>query len=214
QQMIALPEALELEPGDTAIIVGLVDSGVAMRHPELSGRLRPGLTTCDLSDDPLDPAVTLVRPPPHGQDVSDDEGHGTACAGIMVANGYQIFRGCAGAARLLPVKALVGAYLSGQASATAVGSLADIDAGLKTCIDLDARVVNLSFGTPETDLEPGDPIPHLDIVRYAAGRNCLLVAASGNQGDLVKYYPAALPGVIAVGSIDEDGVPSRFSSRG
>ena len=214
QELIGLPAALDLEPGDTAIIVGLVDSGVSMFHPELSGRLRPGLTTCDLSDDPLDPGMTLVRPPPHGQDVSDDEGHGTACAGILVANGYQIYRGCAGAARLLPIKALIGARLAGQSHATAVGSLLDIDAGLKMCIDLGARVINMSFGTAATELEPGDPIPHEDIASYAAVRDCVLVAASGNEGDDVKYYPAALPGVIAVGAVGPNGEPTSFSSRG
>src|SRR5207302_10788761 len=51
-------------------------------------------------------------------------------------------------------------------------------------------------------------------VRYAEGRDCVLIAASGNQGDLVKYYPAALPGVIAVGAIGESGAPAPFSSRG
>jgi subtilisin family serine protease len=214
QELIGLAPALELEPGDTAIIVGLVDSGVSMFHPELSGRLRPGLTTCDLSEDPLDPGMTLVRPPPHGQDVSDDEGHGTACAGILVANGYQIFRGCAGASRLLPIKALIGARLAGQTHATAVGSLLDIDAGLKMCIDLGAHVINMSFGTAATELEPGDPIPHEDIASYAALRDCVLVAASGNQGDDVKYYPAALPAVIAVGAVGPNGEPMAFSSRG
>jgi len=40
------------------------------------------------------------------------------------------------------------------------------------------------------------------------------VAASGNRSGLFEYYPAALPGVIAVGSIDRHGMPSDFMTRG
>ncbi|MCA9685496.1 MAG: S8 family serine peptidase, partial [Myxococcales bacterium] len=43
---------------------------------------------------------------------------------------------------------------------------------------------------------------------------CVLVAASGNDGDRVRYFPAAAEGVIAVGSVGPSGAPSSFSSRG
>ena len=42
----------------------------------------------------------------------------------------------------------------------------------------------------------------------------MLVAASGNSGASERYYPAALPGVIAVGSVGADRRPSRFTTRG
>jgi hypothetical protein len=38
--------------------------------------------------------------------------------------------------------------VSGRAKPTALGALADIDAALKLAVDLGARVLNLSFGTP------------------------------------------------------------------
>jgi subtilisin family serine protease len=43
---------------------------------------------------------------------------------------------------------------------------------------------------------------------------CVLVAASGNSGVAERYYPAALPDVIAVGSVGENGRRSSFSSYG
>jgi subtilisin family serine protease len=214
--MIGAREALRHEPGDTALIVAIVDSGVDLEHPEFEGRLRPGVDAVHL---PFERVARWVRVAPGGGrlvrgEPRDDMGHGTACAGIIGARGERVPAGLAGAARLLPVRALVGARIAGRGSLTAVGAIPDIDAGLKRAIDLGARVLNLSFGTAETALESGDPLPHAEIVRYALARGCILVAASGNTGDHVRYFPAALPGVVAVGSVGPAATPSRFTSRG
>jgi subtilisin family serine protease len=95
-----------------------------------------------------------------------------------------------------------------------VGALADIDAGMKRLIDLDVRIVNMSFGTPQSALARDDPPPHEEVVRYALARGVLLVAASGNSGAFERYFPAALPGVIAVGAVDDALRPCSFSTRG
>ena len=58
------------------------------------------------------------------------------------------------------------------------------------------------------------PLPHRRVVDYAIHQGCILVAAAGNSGIAEKYYPAALPEVIAVGSVDEAGRRSRFSTFG
>ena len=54
-----IDEALRLEAGDPAVLVGLADTGVALAHPELRERVRAGFDSVD-----LDPAtvggVTLV----------------------------------------------------------------------------------------------------------------------------------------------------------
>ena len=42
----------------------------------------------------------------------------------------------------------------------------------------------------------------------------MLVAASGNSGGETRYWPAAYPGVIAVGSVGPGATPSNFSTRG
>ena len=81
-----------------------------------------------------------------------------------------------------------------------MGSIADIDAALKLAVDLGATVLNLSFGTPASAVDPSEPRPHAAAVSYAARRGCTLVAASGNRGDRIAYYPAVLPEVI-----DADG---------
>ena len=215
QEMIGAREALRREPGDTALIVAVVDSGVDLEHPEFEGRLRPGIDAVHLPLERMARWVKVKRDRSWTRgEPRDDMGHGTACAGIIGARGRRIPVGLAGAARLLPVRALVGARVVGRDALTAIGAIPDIDAGVKRAIDLGARVFNLSFGTPETALDSGDPEPHVDVVRYALARGCILVAASGNTGDHVRYFPAALPGVVAVGSIGRDGTPSRFTTRG
>ena len=213
-ELIGAREALRREPGDTALIVAVVDSGVDLEHPEFEGRLRPGVDAVHL---PLERVSRFVRVREGRRkrgEPRDDMGHGTACAGIIGARGQRVPPGLAGAARLLPVRALVGARVAGREGLTAIGAIPDIDAGLKRAIDLGARVLNLSFGTPETALDSGDPQPHVEVIRYALARGCILVAASGNTGDHVRYFPAALPGVIAVGSVGKSEAPSRFTSRG
>ena len=95
-----------------------------------------------------------------------------------------------------------------------IGAIYDIDIGVKRAIDLGAKVLNMSFGTAASSLEPGDPKPHTDIVKYGVARGCVMVAASGNSGKQEEFYPAAHQGVIAVGAVDKTGTPCSFSTRG
>jgi subtilisin family serine protease len=214
-RMIGALSALRSEPGDSALIVAIVDSGVDLDHVEFRGRLRPGIDAVNLPDERVSHSIRLSRRRrTRKAEPMDDMGHGSACAALVGARGQRIAPGLAGAARILPVRVLCGARMSGSANLTAVGAVPDIDAGVKTAIDLGARVLNLSFGTPESALREGDPIPHAEIVDYAIARGCVLVAASGNSGDSTTYFPAALPGVIAVGSVGPLGRPSTFSTRG
>jgi subtilisin family serine protease len=213
--MIGADEALEEEGGDSTLIVAIVDSGVALDHPEFAGRLRPGADTVDLPAEQVSRGVKLYGDF-RGRDRQpmDEMGHGTACASIIGALGQGMPRGLAADARLLPVRALAGAMLSEVDEPTAVGGIPDIDLAVKTAVDLGARVLNLSFGTPESALRPDDPVPHVEVIRYALARNCVLIAASGNSGDRTNYFPAALPGVLAVGAVGPTGHPARFTTRG
>lgn len=213
RELIRLPQALAYEPGDPATVIGLADTGVAVQHEELSTRLRAGFDSVD-----LDPAtvggLTLVGDyRKRGERPQDEVGHGTGCAGILVARGRDIPPGGAGACGLTPVRVL-GAAVGADDRRFGVGALDNIDAGMKRLIDLGVKVINMSFGTPESSLGADAPKPHEEIVRYALARGVILVAASGNSGLTEKYYPAAHEGVIAVGAIDSQRRPASFSTRG
>ena len=114
----------------------------------------------------------------------------------------------------MPLRALAAAKVADRVAPTALGTLTDIDLAVKLAVDLGARVLNLSFGTPESALREGDPMPHVEVIEYALAHGCILIAASGNSGDRLRYLPACLPGVIAVGAVGVDGRPARFTTRG
>lgn len=208
-------EAHELEPGDERVTVGLVDTGVSIGHPELQRKLLAGYDTVDIGLDESPGGMRLIGDS-RGDDFTptDYVGHGTHVAGIVGATGWELPPGLAGLSLLLPVRVLAASLPAGASRPVGVGALPDISSGLKIAIDLGARVLNLSFGTSESDVDPHGPLPHADVVAYAEHSGCILVAASGNSGRAERYYPAALPQVIAVGSVDSAGARSHFSTYG
>ena len=214
-ERVHAPEAHKLEAGDERVTVGLVDTGVAIGHPELQRKLLAGYDTVDIGVGETPEGMRLVGDS-RGDDFtpSDCVGHGTHVAGIVGATGWELPPGIAGLSLLLPLRVLAAAIARGAERPAGVGALPDISSGLKVAIDLGARVLNLSFGTAESDVDPHGPRPHADVVSYAERFGCVLVAASGNSGRAERYYPAALPAVIAVGSVDETGGRSHFSTYG
>lgn len=212
---IRAQEAMSVEPGDPALIVSVVDTGVELDHPELQGQVRPGWDSVQLGTTSFGQGIEALGDWSEPDPVPNDEvGHGTSCTSIIAGLGRKIPPGIAGDCGLLPVRVLGSARFPGSKSVTGVGALSDIDAGVKTAIDLGGRVLNMSFGTAVGDLEANDPRPHEDVVRYGLARGCVMVAASGNSGKEETYYPAASEGVIAVGAVDGEGRPSEFSTRG
>jgi subtilisin family serine protease len=209
-------EAMAYEPGDSGVSVAVVDCGVAPHHPETVHRFRSGFDTVQLGSSDFAPGVTLLGDETLVDTKPIDEyvGHGMACAGIIGAVGQRIPPGLAGECSLLPVRVLGAAKLPGKAEPVGLGAISDIDAGMKMAIDLEGKVLNMSFGTPDSALEPEAPKPHADVVKYALLRGCVLVAASGNSGSEEVYWPAAYEGVIAAGSCGSDEKPSHFTTRG
>jgi subtilisin family serine protease len=209
-------EAMAYEPGDPGVIIGIVDTGVAPHHPETTRRFRSGFDTVQLGASDFAQGVSLLGDTAVADTKPIDEfvGHGMACAGIIGALGDEIPPGLAGNCSLLPLRVLGAARLPGKTSAVGLGAISDIDMGMKMAIELGAKVLNMSFGTADGALDPHAEKPHADVVRYALTRNCVLVAASGNSGKEEVYWPAAYEGVIAVGSVDADGKPSHFTTRG
>lgn len=82
---------------------------------------------------------------------------------------------------------------------------------LADCINQQVEVVNLSIGGP------GQPDPQeLSLFNALMARGTTIVAAMGNermQGSPTSY-PAAVPGVVAVGATSRNDVVANFSNRG
>ena len=133
---------------------------------------------------------------------------------MIGARGWQLPPGVGGRCRLLPVRVLAAAVAGPGGDRFGVGAISEINLGIKLAVDLGADVVNLSFGTPASALDPDAPPPHAAVVGYADRVGCVLVAASGNAGTEEGFHPAVDPRVVAVGSVGLDGTRSGFSSYG
>jgi subtilisin family serine protease len=216
REMINAVEALAYEPGDPAVIVGVVDSGIATVHAEFGRQIRSGYDTVRLGSSEMAGGVTLLGDR-SGTDTNPADrfvGHGSGCAAIIGALGEAMPPGLAGDAQILPIRSLGAARFPGRTAAVGIGAIGDLDMGVKMAVDLGARIINMSFGTDDEALEPGAAKPHAESVAYAAARGCTLVAASGNSGDARTYWPACFPEVIAVGACDPGYRPCSFSTTG
>ena len=213
-ERVGAPEALSMEAGDRRTITAAVDTGVALGHPEFQGKLWVGFDTVDLGMG-LVGGVRLFGDS-SGRDFkpADLVGHGTQVAGVIGARGEKLPPGLAGRSPVMPLRVLGAARVVENGKLVGVGGLIDIDLGIKVALDIGAKVLNLSFGTPASALDDGAPRPHADIMRYAMARGAVLVAAAGNSGEEEDFYPAALPEAIAVGSVDAEGRRSKFSTYG
>lgn len=197
-------------------VVAILDTGVDPTHPELAGVMwvNEREIPANLKDDDhngyiddrigWDHSGDLFQiPPPTNGDANpaDYQGHGTHCAGIVAArsNNSRGIAGVAGgpnACRIMAVKIFPLALTSISARA------------LVYAVDNGADVISMSWGGPwRTQVLE-------DAIHYALDAGVVLVAASGNWGDDMLIYPAAYPGVIAVGATDHNDRVTVFSSIG
>jgi len=173
--------AWDLHTGDNSIILSIIDTGVDYNHPEFAGRIVAGYDFINNDNDPM-----------------DDGNHGTACAGIAAAAGNNGI-GVAGVnwgCQIMPVKVL---------NASGSGSYASIANGITFAADNGSRVLSLSLGGTSSSSTL------LNAVNYAYGLDCVIMAARGNNNNVISFYPASYANAIAVGAIspcDERKNPS------
>jgi subtilisin family serine protease len=150
----------------------------------------------DLKDNLVDGINLLATNAPP----EDDNGHGTQLAGILAARGgNQIgISGVLWKAKVMPIKVL---DKNGEGDDFIVAK------GIRYAADKGAKIILMSSGIPtySANME--------EAVAYAQKRGVLVVAATGNEGDRVNY-PAAFPGVIAVGGVNSKDQWSSFSNYG
>jgi len=129
--------------------------------------------------------------------LTDAVGHGTGMAGLIVGHGR--IRGVAPEATVMAIRAETGA----SGSSTAVG------AALRWAVRNGAMIASISIASQDAD----------EVLRQAVenalSSNVIVVAAAGNRskGEAVGY-PAAYPGVVAVGGVGPDGQASAAAVSG
>lgn len=168
--------------------IAIVDTGVDLNHPDLEGKLLPGVDM--VSDETCTPGA------------QDLNGHGTHVAGIAAAatnNGIGV-AGVAPSAGILPVRVL---------DSTGSGTGQDIANGIRWAADHGAQVINLSLG---------NDVPVVDVtglgsaVDYAWNRGVVIVAAAGNATSPLCDFPAASTHAVCVAATDSAAFPSTYSN--
>src|SRR4051794_35449874 len=237
---IDAPEAWSLGATGLGVTVAVVDTGIALTHPELAGRIatNPGETgggrETNHVDDDHDGYVDDWR----GWDwvggdnePADEHGHGTHVSGTIAAPQDAVgVAGVAPDARILPLRVL---DASGSGSGSAVASAFDL-AGR-----LGIPVVNASLGSSglttagrtAINLHPntlhvvaaghgGDKNPTTPTQPFAAPRpDHRPRRAAGNDGhnnDTTPTYPCAIPApnIVCVGATDNRDARASFSNVG
>ncbi len=167
--------AWDITTGDSSTILAILDTGIALNSPEFEGRILPGYDFVNSDNIPV-----------------DDYGHGTKMAGVAAAAGGNgiLIAGMNWNCRILPVKIL---------NSKGSGLYSWFVEGITFAVDHGARVISISSGGTAADSTLADAIT------YAQSRGAIIIASMGNANSETPDYPAAYPGVIAVGAINNRG---------
>ncbi|HXK13435.1 MAG TPA: S8 family serine peptidase [Gaiellaceae bacterium] len=180
-----------------SVKVAVIDSGIDGSHPDLVGR------------------VVAARSFVGGSPYTDQQGHGTFIAGLIAANPTNN-EGIAGMA--FNAQLLVAKVVGPDGTVSLQGEVAAIH----WAVDHGARVINLSLGGVRDPLNPQlDTYSPLEqaAVEYAYSKGVVVVAAVGNGPQSpatpwkFAHYPAALPHVIGVSAVRQDGAVPVYSNR-
>ncbi|MFB6890592.1 type VII secretion-associated serine protease mycosin [Kitasatospora sp. NPDC056327] len=172
------------------VTVAVIDSGVLKEHQDLTGQVLAG---ADFTGQKTD-------------GTEDTSGHGTGMASLIAGHGHGTGAGIMGLApksKILPVRITLDE-----------GSLlpqSEVARAIRYAVDHGAKVINMSIGGPSG----ADP-EERSAVNYALDKDVVVVASTGNDGDKngAVEYPAAFPGVVAVGAVDRNGLIWSKSSSG
>lgn len=191
QKRIGCEAAWDISTGDPGFMVAVVDTGVYYAHEELAGQV--------LVPDEAFPGeqLDLIN---HDNTVEDEDGHGTAIAGIIAAktNNNRTLAGIAFNCRILPVKI---------AATTDFGNMSDIATGIMLAATLGARVISCSwYGGRNAEMETA--------VDELVNQGKLLVVCAGNKSSTTSSYPAGYPGCMSVGASATDDACTWFSNHG
>jgi hypothetical protein len=203
-------EAFERGDETTIPLVGIIDTGVDLDHPDLADNLwtNPGEILGNEIDDDHNGFVDDF----YGWDFSGNDsqwivedndptdyyGHGTHCAGIVASvrdNGMGV-SGINTPCRIMAIKIFP----------LAISSVCS--KGIIYAADMGCEVINMSWGGsfPSKLIE--------DALDYSIYKGVLPIAAAGNSGGEDNFYPAAFSQIFAVGASNSDDEVTCFSTYG
>ncbi|WP_149180662.1 type VII secretion-associated serine protease mycosin [Streptomyces sp. TRM49041] len=202
-QRVLLDELWEDTKGK-GVRVAVIDTGVDTANPQLKPAVDAS-AGADFLKAGKDAPTDSKRGKTNG--TVDEVGHGTKVAGIIAARPRKGtgFVGLAPEATIIPIRQ------NDEKNSGTSKTMAD---AIDHAIAKDAHVINISQDT--TQALRGDSDLAKAVAR-ALRKEIVVVASAGNNGldgKLKNTYPAAFPGVLAVGSSDRNNERAPFSQAG
>lgn len=168
--------------GSASIIIAILDTGVDLTHPDL--RLVPGYDFGCNDSNPMPEIGT------------EDDAHGTCCAGIASAIGNNSIgvAGIAAGCSVMPLKIADNfGYIDFTYSINA----------LTYAGDHNVDIISMSYGAFSLLIDVYDL--HEQAIDYAYNHGAILFASVGNQNESTIKYPAFNSKVIGVGAASPGG---------
>jgi type VII secretion-associated serine protease mycosin len=180
------------------VTVAVLDTGVNAALPELAGVVVEGE---DSTGEKTDGRRDLDQ---------RDGGHGTEMAALIAGQGggRTDFVGIAPEAKILPIHDT--SRLGDQN-----GAYESYARAIRFAADHGAEVINMSQGVTSASLDGHCDSGVQDAIAYAADRDVVIVASSGNTGSTSNWpeLPGSCAGVLAVGAIDPALRPWKGTQR-
>jgi serine protease len=214
-------QAWDVNKGDTNVVIGIVDSGTDIDHPDLRANFKRNyadpINGIDDDNDgykdnywgiDLAGATFANIQWDNDPDVKgNNQGHGVHVSGDASAvtdNGTGV-AGVGFNCKLLPVKC--GADDDSRANGS--GYILTGYQGITYAADHGANVINCSWGG-----QGAGPLEQ-EVINYATiNKGSLVVAAAGNDNVATPYFPSSLEYVINVASVGSTDAKSSFSNFG
>jgi subtilisin family serine protease len=196
---IKAESAWGITKGDGNIKIAVIDEGVELTHPDLSGNLLTGFD------------ATTGSSGGSGGGPQAGDYHGTCCAGIAAAIDNSIgIIGVAPNCKIIPVRIAYIIYIEGKRRWLTSDSW--IKSGIEYAWStVNADVLSNSWGGGAPSSTTTSEIQNA--VTYGRdGKGSLVVFAAGNENLGAVAYPASLSTVIAVGAISQCGERKSLSS--
>ncbi|WP_161555187.1 S8 family serine peptidase [Dokdonia sinensis] len=191
---IDMLEAWEITTGDPDLIIGVIDSGLRLNHPEFENRI--WINNAE-TEDGLDSDNNGYVDDIYGwdfvnedSDPTDDHGHGTNVTSIlgMTGNNDIGYAGVNWNSKIMTIKAL---------DSNNSGFYSSMIEAIYYAVDNGCDVINMSIGgnSSSTALEAA--------INYCYSQDVPIVISTGNQDGVIQY-PAQYENSIAVGSTNPD----------
>jgi subtilisin family serine protease len=170
--------------GGADVVIGSIDTGVDLLHPEFTGRLIAGQDWYNNDANP-----------------TDDNGHGSHTTGTMAGSSVGV-AGVSGAASHVQV------YVQKVCGRRGCPTSAIVSAIYAAADQPNLVAMNLSLGgSSESQSEK-------DAIAYATGKNVLVIASAGNSGAGTLACPACDPNAISVAATNWRDAKSSYSQYG